>query len=187
MRRAPACLGSKIFSSKISIIPWKVAKNTWAQNLTRLEKETQKIVLISNTLTEQDFQTRILIPRLRGMEDSSRFWSVALTIEHLCVSLSGMSNIASELAKGNRIEVDTGTANIKPKQENLSTKPKMLEKFETLVKETVDILSVYETPSEKHKVHHPWFGNISANGWVWTIGQHQSLHRKQIQMIVERL
>lgn len=168
--------------------PWKVSRHTWGENLKNFQDETQKILKIVDKMSEENFQTRILIPRLKGMEDSSRFWSVALTMDHLFITIGGMTMVAVELAKGNPLSITVDTAMVKPKQEHVLAKVKMIEQMEKITRESVNLLSPFEeSASRKHKLNHPWFGAIDACGWVWVIGQHQSLHRKQIQMIVERL
>lgn len=176
------------FFLKYIYFPSKLRKSNWVGNLQRVGSETQKIVEICQKLDEKQFQTRILIPRLKGMEDSSRFWSVALTIDHLMITMRGMSMIAIELSQGKNLSVDTDVAKVKPKQEDVTTRDKMIEDFKKTSGEVIAKLKALEnTHSNHHKVSHPWFGKINAEGWVWTLGQHQSIHRKQIQMIVERL
>jgi uncharacterized damage-inducible protein DinB len=164
--------------------PFRAKRFSWSDNLKRLHNETLKIVSIIQNLPEEQFQTRVLIPRLKGMEDSSRFWSVALTVEHLCITIKGMTFIASELAQGNDPHVTVGTAAVKPKQENVLKKEEMIKKLQTATAETITLLSKFtDSHSEKNKSYHPWFGEIDAAGWVWVLGQHQSLHRKQIHQI----
>lgn len=173
---------------KYVYFPNKLRQSNWAGNLNRLERETERIIQICRKLNENSFQTRILIPRLKGMEDSSRFWSVALTMDHLMITMQGMSMIAHELAQGKNPDVNTDVAKVKPKQENITNREKMISDFKQISVEVVAKLKAIEkNHSNQFKVDHPWFGKITCEGWVWTLGQHQSLHRRQIEMIVERL
>jgi hypothetical protein len=168
--------------------PIKLKQTTWSENLDRLQRETRNIINICEGLSEQEFQTRVLIKRLRGMEDSSRYWSAALVIDHLLISLKGMSYIANELALGHEISVSTGTALVKPKQENVTNKLGMLSMLKESTLNTVAQLQVFDqNHSDRYKVKHPWFGLITAEGWVWTLAQHQALHRRQIQLIAKQL
>ena len=168
--------------------PKKLKSTTWEKNLDRLQKETQKILLICEGLTEQNFQTRKLIDRLRGMEDSSRFWSPALTIEHLLITLKGMTHIATELAQGKKPSIEVSTASVKPKQEDVTNKPIMLDKLKSLSENCFSQLKTLQSNhSNQFRLEHPWFGPITSEGWVWVLAQHQALHRKQIQMIVAQL
>ncbi|MEZ4845603.1 MAG: hypothetical protein R2877_01105 [Bdellovibrionota bacterium] len=168
--------------------PAKLKQTTWSGNLDRLHRETRNIINICDELTEQEFQTRILIPRLRGMEDSSRYWSAALTIDHLMITLKGMAHVAFELGCGHHYDQKTGTAEVKPKQEDVTNKATMLHNLKTLTDETIGKLKPLAVDhSLENQADHPWFGFITADGWVWTLAQHQALHRKQIQLIVKRL
>ncbi len=168
--------------------PMKLKQTTWNDNLDRLQRETRNIINICEELSEQEFQTRVLVNRLRGMEDSSRFWSVALAIEHLMITISGMTQIASELAQDHKLSVDTNTALVKPKQEDVTNKLTMLTRLREATDKSVTELEAFsQNHSDQYKVKHPWFGPIAAEGWVWTLAQHQALHRRQIQLIVEQL
>lgn len=176
------------FLLKYLYYPWKTGHHTWSQSIQNFQSETQKILKIVEKVSEEDFQTRILIPRLKGMEDSSRYWSIALTMDHLCITIGGMTMVAAELAKGNPLSIMVDTAMVKPKQENVGNKAKMIEQLEKITRESVNLLLPFEkSASGMHRLNHPWFGKIDANGWVWVLGQHQALHRKQIQLIVERI
>ncbi|MCC7460708.1 MAG: DinB family protein [Proteobacteria bacterium] len=168
--------------------PAKLKQTTWSENLDRLQRETRNIINICEQLTEQEFQTRVLVQRLRGMEDSSRYWSAALTIDHLMITLKGMSYAAVELSQGREVTMTVGTADVKPKQEDVTNKATMLLNLKNLTDETVSKLKPFaKEHSLECKAAHPWFGKITADGWVWTLAQHQALHRRQIQMIVKQL
>lgn len=176
------------FILKYIYYPAKLKQTSWNENLDRLQRETHNIINICDVLTEQDFQTRVLVPRLRGMEDSSRYWSAALTVSHLMISLESMASAALELSQGKKLEKRVGTADVKPKQEDVTSKMIMLKNLKELTDQTVNKLKAYEKEhSLEHKAWHPWFGEIEADGWVWTMAQHQALHRKQIQLIVKQL
>jgi len=48
-------------------------------------EESEKIIALIAELKSDLLTERRLIPRLKGLEDSSRYWSVAMTIEHLVI------------------------------------------------------------------------------------------------------
>ena len=176
------------FFLKYFYFPNKLRQSSWAGNLNRFSRESEKIIHVCQKMNEQDFQTRILIPRLKGMEDSSRFWSVALTVDHLMITMRGMSMIALELGAGKTVDVNTDVAKVKPKQENVSGRDQMMKQFREISDEVVGKLKALEkNHSNKNRVMHPWFGQITCEGWVWVLAQHQAIHRKQIQLIMERL
>jgi hypothetical protein len=57
---------------------------------------------------------QVLIPRLRGLEDSSRFWSVWMTLEHLRITNSVFATVVTTLAHGKVPEKQASTADVKP-------------------------------------------------------------------------
>lgn len=56
----------------------------------------------------------VLIPRLPGLEDSSRNWSVAMTIEHLHIVGQGVSGVLRCISMGQKPPAVVGTAEVKP-------------------------------------------------------------------------
>lgn len=168
--------------------PMKLKQSSWGDNLDRMQRETKNIINICDGMSEKNFQTRVLVDRLRGMEDSSRFWSVALTIEHLLITIKGMTHIASELAQGRQLSVSADTASVKPKQENVTNRLAMVADLKLATDASIAELKVFqENHSTQYTVKHPWFGQITSEGWVWVLAQHQALHRKQIQLIASQV
>src|SRR5262245_52115078 len=47
--------------------------------------EADRVLALARSLDPADATRRVLIPRLAGLEDSSRYWSVCMTLEHLCI------------------------------------------------------------------------------------------------------
>src|SRR5579883_3338874 len=87
------------FVAKHVIIPLRFHFTTVAQGIEQFEHESNQILAIAKSLSEQNLCQRRLVPRLRGLEDSSRYWSVAMAIEHLVIVGNGMSNIITSLSK----------------------------------------------------------------------------------------
>jgi hypothetical protein len=57
---------------------------------------------------------RVLIPRLRGMEDSSRHWSVWMTLDHLRITNEIFAGVISQLSQNRTPPGDASTAAVKP-------------------------------------------------------------------------
>jgi uncharacterized damage-inducible protein DinB len=127
---------------------------------------------------------RVLIPRLRGLEDSSRFWSIAMTLDHLRITNAAFSEIIRSLAKNTTPPGVASTAAVKPSPEA---------SFEVLYEYTQSCSRVMAAVSEHPKLNtparfaHPWFGAMNAEGWHLLAGTHMSIHRKQIQAILSQL
>lgn len=127
---------------------------------------------------------RVLIVRPRGLEDSSRNWSVLMTLEHLRIVNEAIAATIGELVAGRVPAGVASTANVKPSP---SVDPRVLAAFdqscETLLQAGRDAASL-RTPL---RYAHPWFGPLTAAKWQVMGGMHLGLHRRQIQTILAAL
>jgi uncharacterized damage-inducible protein DinB len=127
---------------------------------------------------------RVLIPRLRGLEDSSRFWSVAMTLDHLRITNTAFAGIIRNLAKNVTPSGVASTAAVKPSSEA---------SFEVVCEYDQSCSQVMSAVSENPELNtaaqfaHPWFGPMNAEDWHSLAGIHMSIHRKQVEAILKRL
>jgi hypothetical protein len=127
---------------------------------------------------------RVLIPRLRGLEDSSRHWSVAMTLDHLRITNTSFVQIIRCLA-GNSIPPGVAsTAAVKP---SADASLKVVHAYNQACSQVLE--AVRENPNLKTAVKfaHPWFGPMNAEGWHLLAGMHMGIHRKQIEAILKGL
>lgn len=161
---------------------------SWQGSLDRFATETARIKSLAGPLADDDFFAQKLIDRLRGLEDSSRYWSVAMVLEHLVMTMRGMTQVAEMLASGKNSNASASTAAVKPRGGRALSKEQLLSSFAAAADEAVRRLSpLADTASSAEKFAHPFFGPIPAKGWVWTLGVHQALHRKQVEEILKQL
>jgi hypothetical protein len=161
---------------------------SWAGSLDQLQEESARIQALSAPLSEKEFATRVLIGRLRGLEDSSRFWSAAMTVRHLTITMRGMTAVAETLAAGRDVPFIRGTADVKPESENLPPQAELLDGFMQLAAECrTRLMPLKDTAGDTCTAQHPFFGRIPAKGWVCVLGVHQKLHRVQIERIIKGL
>jgi uncharacterized damage-inducible protein DinB len=127
---------------------------------------------------------RVLIPRLRGLEDSSRFWSVAMTLDHLRITNTAFADIIRLLAKNVTPPGVASTSAVKP-----STEAHWEIVFEYAQSCSQLMAAVAENPNLNTtlKFAHPWFGAMNGEDWHLLAGVHMSIHRKQIEAILKRL
>jgi len=78
------------------------------------EDERAKIKALLNTCPKEQRGEQVLISRLRGLEDSSRHWSVWMTLDHLHIVNEDILSIMSELSHGRTPEGEVSTADLKP-------------------------------------------------------------------------
>lgn len=146
--------------------------------------EKEKILSLITGVSEELASTRILIPRLRGMEDSSRFWSLYMVLEHLRIVNHASTEIISTLLAGASPKIEASTASVKPGADIDETVVGAFiagcEKFE-------GVCSTEKNFKTTHTLAHPWFGELNAQQWHFFAGFHMALHRKQILKILEGL
>lgn len=127
---------------------------------------------------------RVLVPRLRGLEDSSRYWSAYMTLEHLVVVDTGIGEIIESLAAGRSVSRAVSTADVKPSP---TAGAGTVERFEAVA--GAFLARVDALPDLRSEVTHPhpWFGALSALGWHRLAAVHHTIHRRQIERIARAL
>jgi uncharacterized damage-inducible protein DinB len=136
--------------------------------------------LVAN-LTPEKASKRVSIRRCRGLEDSSRFWSVWMTLDHLRIVHLAFIGILKSLGKGEVPAGEASTAAVKPD-------PAVTADVVAAYEESCDALlaTIASIPNLKTTVRfpHPWFGPMDAFGWHALAGGHMSIHRVQIERIL---
>lgn len=65
-------------------------------------------------LTDEVGKRRVLAPRLTGLEDSSRYWSPFMVVEHLVIVDDNMLGILADLVAGRRHPAPARIEDFKP-------------------------------------------------------------------------
>jgi hypothetical protein len=149
-----------------------------------LEKECAAILDLARSCNAEKGSQRVLINRLRGMEDSSRYWSVFMTVDHLRIVNLGAADAIRLLKQGKVPDRKADTATVKPSVEaamdvvdDFELSCKLIERYAA---RSTDLKRVPRYP-------HPWFGPLDAAGWHFLAGFHLRLHRRQIETIIGQL
>ncbi|TDU81210.1 DinB family protein [Prosthecobacter fusiformis] len=148
------------------------------------QSERRKIQELVKTCEESKGAEPILIPRLTGMEDSSRHWSVWMTLEHLRMVHDSITKVITALTSGVAMEGAASTASVKPRKEVTA---RVLRHYETSCDGLQKAVDDAPDLNTKLKFTHPWFGPLNAAGWHAMAGQHLGIHRRQIEQILKRL
>ncbi len=168
------------------ILPYYTSKSTWDESNSHFLKHGQKILESIEGLSREQMDKAILIPRLKGLEDSSRYWSIAETLEHLIIVGTGMANIIVELSHNRVPPVKVDVAKVKPKKELSADVAR--DQFRNFLDFTYKRLRTDVLNREsKAQLLHPWFGLKTAKEWNWIVASHQFIHRKQIELIKSNL
>jgi hypothetical protein len=150
----------------------------------RFRKERELIHALVSSCDEESAACRVLIKRPPGLEDSSRYWSVWMTLDHLRIVHHEFVRVIEALTKGTLPEGEASTAAVKPTTELSAA---VVAAYE----ESCDALlaTVAASPNLNTAVRfaHPWFGPLTASGWQALAGGHMGIHRVQIERILAGL
>lgn len=147
------------------------------------QNEREKIgELVAGVLPEVR-STRILIPRLRGLEDSSRYWSIWMTLDHLRITNLAFANVVRMLAAGGIPPRKADTAAVKPDPGVGAAVETDYEAACGAFLAVVDSTAELRTPL---RFEHPWFGQLDALEWTALAATHMGIHRAQIERIAKK-
>jgi hypothetical protein len=169
------------------ILPTASRKTTWEQSVEQIVRESNRIFEMTATLSPEQLGEKVLIKRIPGIEDSSRYWSVAMTMEHLIIVGTGMTDIISSLSNGKKPPIEPDTAKVKPHgtlpvaQARQALKDFTTRASEKLLASGPTAIGDRNSPTT---LKHPWFGELPARKWIWVFGLHHSVHRRQIAAII---
>jgi uncharacterized damage-inducible protein DinB len=143
--------------------------------------------LFVKDIEKQKLSVRCLIARPLWLEDSSRNWSVAMVFEHMLIVNRAIAETIDLLAKGSKPAILTGTADVKPTG-NL-TFDESFSAYQKSVESLLQIVDKCEKNgwSESSRWPHPWFGPLSAKGWLALAAIHTNLHLGQVKKILKSL
>ena len=168
-------------------LPVKARQTSWEQSNFIFAHETDKILKLTGALTLEQMQRPVLIPRIRGIEDSSRFWSPAMVMEHLMIVAPAMADAIVRLSRGEVPDIQVDTARVKP-QGSFSSAADIEAIRSAFASSMMQAhLRVSQEVRDRRspaRLLHPWFGPLAAREWNWLLGSHQWVHRKQIQAIL---
>lgn len=168
------------------VAPFVANRTDWDISERRFRRINEKILLELEGLSEQQLGTRILVPPQQGLEDSSRYWSIAMTLEHMVIAGKGIFYAISELSQDKIPAGEANTAAVKPSGGlSINQSVEQFKKFTDVGFQK--LLESIKNRDSKLKFRHPWFGLMNAKQWFWLLPIHHNLHLKQIREIKKRL
>lgn len=130
---------------------------------------------------ELTLRRKVLIPRLRGLEDSSRCWSVYMTLEHLRIVNTAIAGVIGALTQGHIPPGQSNTAAVKPGD---GIGPEVVAEYERSCDVLLAQVAAHPDLKSKARYAHPWFGPLDAAGWHAMAAMHLGIHRAQIERIL---
>lgn len=169
------------------VFPYVCWRTRWEESARLFQAEGLRVLQLWDQTPAADRLRPVLIRRVTGIEDSSRNWSIVMTVEHLTIVGRGIHGIIAGLRAGQvrpeqvRIQDVKPTGNIAPEV--------VRAEFEHLLADTAAAEAVEPAipAGAGPRYQHPWFGPIDAHQWHCLLGIHQQIHRKQIEAIRAQL
>lgn len=156
--------------------------------LAMFQKESDELYRLANEDESYDVFQQLLIPRVIGIEDSSRYWSVIMTLEHLCMTNRDMLTAIKALTEN---IVPRGEIDIALYKPSTDGGIEVLDEYRELSDEyfqTIDrLISSRGNLRTNARYRHPWFGTLNAHQWHCLAAVHQRIHRRQAQKIIAML
>jgi hypothetical protein len=161
------------------------ALHRWTTNrersTARFQREREAIRALLHSCDEEAGAQRVLIARPPGLEDSSRYWSVWMTLDHLRIVHHAFGRVIRALTTGNVPAGRASTADVKPRSDATH---EVLAGYEESCDELLAVVAEAPHLNTSVRYAHPWFGPLNAAGWHALTGGHMSIHRVQIERIL---
>ncbi len=130
--------------------------------------------------------TRVQIKRLRGLEESSTNYSLAMVAEHLARVNRDLAKVLTDLARDRPSPLVVAIANYKPAPD--AQPEAALRDLDASIADLERALADPRALREGRQTHvHPWFGPLSSRIWATFAPFHQALHLRQAHEIVKGL
>ncbi len=123
---------------------------------------------------------RALIARPRGLEDSSRYWSILMTLDHLRIVHHAFIGVLESLVNEQVPPGSASTAAVKP---DPGVTMEVLQSYEKSCDSLLATIGSIRNFKTRVRYPHPWFGPMDAHGWLALCGGHLRIHRVQIERI----
>lgn len=161
------------------------AFNRWRGDRERFaaqfQREREAIARLCRGRDDRVLEQRVLIPRLRGLEDSSRFWSVWMTLDHLRIVNDQITRVIEALTRGRIPEGRASTAAVKPSPQ---VGPDVTRAYEESCDRFLSFTASCPALRTTLRYAHPWFGPLDAAGWHAMAAMHMGIHRAQVDRIL---
>ena len=165
----------RVISVFIFLLP-KILSVSFVTRLFELERD----LIICEVCANDDPTRQVLIPRLRGMEDSSRNWSAYMTLDQLNQVNSFFGPLIARLSRERTTEHEVKIEDVKPSP---TSGPETFDAFQETCENFLKHISQKTITASKATHLHPWFGNLKARQLYFLAAIHMRVHRRQLEQI----
>lgn len=153
----------------------------------RFSKVAQSLISTLQGVDVDVANRRVLVERITGLEDSSRYWSPVMIVDHLTITGTGILGIVQALCQGEMPERVVRIEDVKPSEQPLNIN-EVLERYQMMLDSyhhaLPELLECIPSSTGTHP--HPWFGEFNAHQWWCMNATHHEVHLKQMQLILKR-
>ena len=176
---------AQVFLLRHLFFPSYCCLTSWKRAGAVFQAEGKRLLRLAKALPSDVLDQRVLIGPLVGIEDSSRFWSAEMVLEHLIEAGAVFAEFMVELSNGEQPQIKMGDVVVKPEGGKgiriLEDYNRFLDDYtETLSEDIGDIKSTLTHP-------HPWLGELTAHHWHCLAALHQTAHRRQMERLIAGL
>ncbi len=165
--------------------PFVSTRADWDESLDQLRRRHAKLAEVWASIPLELRTQRVLVPPQPGLEDSSRFWSAEMVLEHLWMVGSRIEFGAIELSQGRVPPGEVDTAKVKPKGQEAEGPIDWMRRLDEWAQSADLNLRQVDAKARRSKttLRHPWFGEFRASQWIWLLGAHHGIHLRQLREI----
>ena len=173
-------------AGKYVYLPLWCRYSSWERTPYVLEAQADRLLQGAARLDDELLRRRVLIPPLVGLEDSSRYDSYAMVLEHLTIVGHVVARIVGDLGQGRRPAVVLRVAEVKAR--GLAEPAEVVAGYrEMLAAFRHAALGTGADRRSPLRHEHPWFGALDAYQWLCFATLHQVVHLKQVRAILRRV
>ena len=166
-------------------LPLYCRRYSWDQARDLLVEEGRELLRLGQDAEPGQLERRVLVAPQIGLEDSSRYWSYAMVLEHLVIIGERLIRVIVGLSAGQRPAGRIETADLKPAG-RLAALPSCEAFREFLDRWRVAMSDEIEDRHSPRRHAHPWFGPLTARQWICFAPFHQRIHLRQARQILRR-
>ncbi len=162
--------------------PLVMRRTPWEVSERRFQSAHEKFKRELTSFQPQSLTERVLVPPMRGLEDSSRYWSAAMCARHLTIVGQEMEVLISKLTHGEGINKVADTAAVKPELEK--NDPASVQEYFAFGDSLIErIQASVGNRDSRTLFSHPWFGPMTAQEWMVLLSMHTHVHLGQVRAI----
>jgi hypothetical protein len=163
---------------------FRAMRLAWSREtaLRRFVQQARVITELLQGISDDVGSRRVLVPRLMGLEDSSRFWSPFMIAQHLFIVNRDTLVIIEALCAGQVPAGEVRIAGIKPRPD---ADRSAVTDFETIVATVERRLPQITGWPGAGGHRHPWFGPLNAHGWLCLMAMHHGIHQRQLERVLQ--